>query len=68
MQKGTAAADAEQGAMNMRFGYDGAFWWFGWWAVFIHDNGWIVINRRRVEIASGRVPNTGYRRAWWRAR
>ncbi len=52
----------------MRWGSDGCFWWLGWWAVFVHDAGWIIVNRRRVEVASGRAPNAGYRRAWWRAR
>ena len=49
--------------------HDGAFWWLaGRVGFMLHDDGWSIINRRRVEIASGKVPNVGYRRAWWRAK
>lgn len=51
----------------MRF--DGAVWWVAsLFGVLLHDDGWALMNRRRVVIASGRSPNTGFRRAWWKSR
>ena len=38
---------------------------FGW-LLMIHDDGWCLMNLRRVIKIEGRAPNTGYRRPWWR--
>jgi hypothetical protein len=38
---------------------------FGW-TFFLHDDGWFLADRRSIIRAEGRVPNSGYRRPWWR--
>ena len=49
--------------------HDGAVWWVaGLFGVLLHDDGWILVNRRSVVVASGRAPNTGFQRAWWKSK
>jgi hypothetical protein len=38
---------------------------FGW-SFLLHDDGWLIVDRRRVIRLEGRVPNSGFRRRWWR--
>lgn len=56
----------------MRFGYENKLepylFWVGLWAFAIHDDGWVIINRRRVVVYKGTAPNTGFRRPWWQRR
>lgn len=38
---------------------------FGW-TVMIHDDGWMLIDRRRIIRRTGTAPNSGFNRPWWR--
>ena len=38
---------------------------FGW-TLLIHDDGWMLADRRQVVRLQGRAPNSGFVRPWWR--
>lgn len=38
---------------------------FGWSGT-IHDDGWFLADAKRIIRFSGKVPNSGFQRPWWK--
>lgn len=42
------------------------FRWFLSFGFLLHDDGLTVVNRRMVEVANFKAPNSGFKREWWK--